>query len=55
MQGVRASSFNYNPALESASPNELPDYGGTTGVIRPVGAFRESQYDGAEIDEPLIN
>ena len=55
MNGVRASSFNYNPALESSSPNELPDYGGTTGVIRPVGAFRESQYDGAEIDEPLIN
>jgi hypothetical protein len=54
-QGVSASSFSYNPALESASPNELPDFGGNTGVIRPVGAFRESQYDGAEIDEPLIN
>ena len=55
MQGVRSSAINYNPALEAASPNELPDFGGTTGVVRPVGAFRESQYDGTESDEPLIS
>ena len=52
--GIRAAGMSYSPAMESASPNELPDYSGTTGVVRPIGAFRESQYDGAEVDEPLI-
>ena len=53
--GIRAAGASYAPMTEASSPNELPDYGGTTGIVRPaVGAFRESQYDGAEVDEPHI-
>ena len=53
--GIRAAGASYAPMTEATSPNELPDYAGTTGIVRPaVGAFRESQYDGAEVDEPLI-
>jgi hypothetical protein len=53
--GIRSAGASYAPMGEAASMNELPDYAGTTGIVRPaVGAFRESQYDGAESDEPLI-
>ena len=54
MQGARGASMSYNPSFESSSPNELPE-GNSTGIVRPVGAFRESAMDSSAIEEPLIN
>jgi hypothetical protein len=53
---VSAPSYNYTPALsEAPTMNELPgDY--STGIVRPVGAFRESEYDSStsNTEEPLL-